>query len=149
MNQYTISPIDFNGKLEIFLKHLKKKILFCVCMCVWLDFDYFSGTQALLQAMSTLFFFKKKIFFCVDFNTNNFEIFSCQHVSAMLNFKFFFCQAICWHSTLTLTLTCPYLLWMGCEFEFYLTLNMLGWTLASLIQIYFYFIWIHPHSNLT
>ena len=26
----------------------------------------------------------------MDFSTNNFEIFSCQHVSAMLNFKIFF-----------------------------------------------------------
>ena len=26
---------------------------------------------------------------------------------------------------------------MWCEFEFYLTLNMLGWTLVILIEIYF------------
>ena len=26
----------------------------------------------------------------MDFSSNNFEIFSCQHVSAMLNLKFFF-----------------------------------------------------------
>ena len=43
MGQYTLFPIDFNGKPEIFLKHLKKKIFLCVSMCVWLDFDYFSG----------------------------------------------------------------------------------------------------------
>ena len=38
---YTLFPIDFNGKPEIFLKHLKKKIFF-KGMCVWLDFDYFA-----------------------------------------------------------------------------------------------------------
>ena len=47
-------------------------------MC--LGFDYFSGYGlALHYLMSTLFFFlKKKKFFLVYFNTNNFEIFSCQ-----------------------------------------------------------------------
>ena len=43
MGQYTLFPIDFNGKPEIFLKHLKKKIFFFRHVCVWLDFDYFSG----------------------------------------------------------------------------------------------------------
>ena len=55
----------------------------------------------------------------------------------MLNFKFFFCPAMCWHATLTLTLIHPHLVWMWCEFEFYLTLNMLGWTLITLMEIYF------------
>ena len=41
MGQYTLFPIDFNGKSEIFLKHLKKN--FFLKACVWLDFDYFSG----------------------------------------------------------------------------------------------------------
>ena len=44
---------------------------------------------------------------------------------------------MCWHATLTLTLINPHLEWMWCEFEFYLTLNMLGWTLVILIEIYF------------
>ena len=36
MNQHTLFPIDFNGKLEIFLKHFEKKnyFLFCVHVCV-------------------------------------------------------------------------------------------------------------------
>ena len=84
--------MDFNtNNFEIFscqhvsaMLNLKKKIL-CVCVSDWKDFDYFSGIPSLLQAMSTMFFLKKKI--CVDFNTKNFEIFSCQHVSAMLNLK--------------------------------------------------------------
>ena len=45
VGSYMLLPIDFNGKLEIFLKHFKKKknFFFWVCMCEWLDFDYFSG----------------------------------------------------------------------------------------------------------
>ena len=34
MGQYTLFPIDFNGKLEIFLKHLKKKFFLKACVCV-------------------------------------------------------------------------------------------------------------------
>ena len=35
MGQYTLFTIDFNGKPEIFLKHLKKKIFFLkACVCV-------------------------------------------------------------------------------------------------------------------
>ena len=44
---------------------------------------------------------------------------------------------MCWHATSTLTLINPHLVWLWCEFEFYLTLNMLGWTLVILIEIYF------------
>ena len=33
IGQYTLFPIDFNGKPEVFLKHLKK-IFVCVSVCV-------------------------------------------------------------------------------------------------------------------
>ena len=60
MNQYTLFPIDFNGKPEIFLKHLKKKI-FCVLVmhvCDW-TVIIFQEAYALLEHMSTLVFQKK------------------------------------------------------------------------------------------
>ena len=63
----------------------------CACVCDW-TLIIFQEALALLQHMSTLFL-KKKKFFGVYFNTNNFEIFSCHlhpHVSAMLDLKFFF-----------------------------------------------------------
>ena len=77
-------------------------------MCV---FDWtliiFQDSFTLHYLMSTLlFFFKKKIFW-VYFNTNNFEIFlmstMCHMCQPCWILKFFFCQAMCWHSTLTLT----------------------------------------------
>ena len=77
---YTLFPIDFNGKPEIFLKHFKKKFFFFkgMCVCDW-TLIIFQDSLALHYLMSTLFFvFKKKNFFLVYFNTNNFEIFSCQ-----------------------------------------------------------------------
>ena len=81
MNQYILFPIDFNGKLEIFLKHLKKKNVFvCACVCDW-TLIIFQDALALHQVISTLFFFFKFFFFWVYFNTNNFENFSCQHAS--------------------------------------------------------------------
>ena len=84
INQHTLFPIDFNGTLEIFLKHLKKKN--CACVCDW-TLIIFQEAYALLQHMSTLGF--KNFFFLVYFNTNNFKFFSCHmhpHLSAMLNF---------------------------------------------------------------
>ena len=98
-------------------------------MCVWLDFDYFQVQLTLLQHMSTLGF---NFFLLVYFNTNNFKNFSClmhPHVTAMLKLKFFFCQAMCWPLTLTL-------IHIGMN-ECGMSLDMLGWTLAFLIQIYF------------
>ena len=61
---YTLFPIDFNGKPETFLKHLKKKIFFLkACVCDW-TLIIFQDCFALHYLMSTLFFFKKT-FFCV------------------------------------------------------------------------------------
>ena len=82
MGQYTLFPIDFNGKPEIFLKHLKKKNFFFkgMCVCDW-TLIIFQDSLTLHYLMSTLFFLKKKIFFLVYFNTNNFEIFHVSHVS--------------------------------------------------------------------
>ena len=58
MGQYTLFPIDFNGKPEIFLKHLKKKIFFFkgMCVCDW-TLIIFQHSFALHYLMSTLFFF--------------------------------------------------------------------------------------------
>ena len=109
-------------------------------MCEWLDFDYFSGIPTLGSSHVNFVFFlkKKKIFFFCSWTSTQITLKFFQHVSAMLNFKFFlFGPAMCWHATLTLTLINPHLEWMWCEFEFYLTLNMLGWTLVILIKIYF------------
>ena len=100
MSQYTLFPIDFNGKLEIFLKHFKKKKFFLkVCVCVnglWL---FFRLTQALHYLMSTLFFF---LCTSTQITLKFFHVSHVSHVSAMLNFKFFFGQVMCWHLTLTL-----------------------------------------------
>ena len=64
----------------------------CVsCVCDW-TLIIFQEFQALLQAMSTLFFFlKKKIFLCDDFNTNNFEIFHVNMCQPCWILNFFFC----------------------------------------------------------
>ena len=35
MKKHTLFPIDFNGKVEIFLEYLKKKIFLCACVCDW------------------------------------------------------------------------------------------------------------------
>ena len=136
IGSYMLLPIDFNGKLEIFLKHFKKKNfgLHVWVIGLWLFFryPYFS-----LKSCQLCFFFFKKIFFflLLDFNTNNFKIFStCVSHVEFLNFLFFWVKPCV---TSTLTLINPHLEWMWCEFEFYLTLNMLGWTLVILIEIYF------------
>ena len=66
------------------------------------------------------------------FNTNNFEIFSCQLASTCashVGFQNFFCQEMCWQLTLTL-------IQIGMH-EFGISLDMFDWTLAFLIQIYF------------
>ena len=61
MGQYTLFPIDFNGKPEIFLKHLQKKKKYFVwaCVCDW-TLIIFQDSFALYYLMSTLFFFSKK-----------------------------------------------------------------------------------------
>ena len=49
-----------------------------MCVCDW-TLIIFQDSFTLHYLMSTLFFFlKKNFFFLVYFNTNNFEIFSCQ-----------------------------------------------------------------------
>ena len=66
-----------------------------MCVCDW-TLIIFQDSLTLHYLMSTLFLFKKKKkIFSVYFNTNNFEIFSCQpcvtcvsHVE-FLNFFFF------------------------------------------------------------
>ena len=52
---YTIFPIDFNGKPEIFLKHLKKKFFLKACVCD-LTLIIFQDGLVLHYLMSTLFF---------------------------------------------------------------------------------------------
>ena len=65
MGQYTLFPIDFNGKLEIFLKHFKKNFSFLkACVCDW-TLIFFQDSFTLHYLMSTLFFKKKKFFFGV------------------------------------------------------------------------------------
>ena len=64
MGQYTLFPIDFNGKPEIFLKF--KKIFFCEHVCViglWL---FFRIVQPYTTSCQLCFLKKKKkIFVCV------------------------------------------------------------------------------------
>ena len=56
MGQYTLFPIDFNGKPEIFFKHLKKLFFFLwACVCDW-TLIIFQDSFALHYLMSTLFF---------------------------------------------------------------------------------------------
>ena len=75
-------PIDFNGKLEIFLKHLKKKKFLWACVCDW-TLIIFQDSFALHYIMSTLFLFlKKKIF-----------LLGCTLTQITLNF--FFMSAMC------------------------------------------------------
>ena len=82
-------PIDFNGKAEIFLKHLKKKKnLKSMCVCGW-TLIILQDSFALHYLMSTLFFFKKKIFFwctSTQITLKFFHVSHVSHVSAMLNF---------------------------------------------------------------
>ena len=96
---YTLFPIDFNGKPEIFLKHFKKKIFFKgMCVCDW-TLIIFQDSLTLHYLMSTLLFFLFLFYFLVYFNTNNFEIFSCQPcVTCVSHVEFLkknFCQAMC------------------------------------------------------
>ena len=92
MNQYTLLPIDFNGKLGIFLKHLKKKnFFFGVHVCViglWLFFrkpkPYFNPCQL------CCFLKKKKIFLLctsTQITLKFFHVNMYPHVLAMLDFK--------------------------------------------------------------
>ena len=90
---YTLFAIDFNGKPEIFLKHLKKKKNFFkgMCVCDW-TLIIFQDGLALYYLMSTLLFFfkkKKKFFFgctSTQITLNFFHVSHVSHVSAMLNF---------------------------------------------------------------
>ena len=60
MGQYTLFPIDFIGKPEIFLKNLEKKKFFKgMCVCDW-TLIIFQDSFTLYYLMSTFFFFKKK-----------------------------------------------------------------------------------------
>ena len=65
----------------------KKKNFLCASVSDWTLIIF---QESNLTSSHVDFVFLKKKFVCVDFNTNNFEIFSCQHVSAMLNLNFFF-----------------------------------------------------------
>ena len=83
MGQYTLFPIDFNGKPDIFLKHLKKK-----CVCDWTSI-IFQDSFALHYLMSTLFFLKKKNFFwcsSTQITLKFFHVSHVPHVSALLDF---------------------------------------------------------------
>ena len=88
---YTLFPIDFNGKPEIFLKHFKKKIFFFkgMCVCDW-TLIIFQNGFALHYLMSTLFFFLKKKFFfwctSTQITLKFFHVNHVSHVSAMLDF---------------------------------------------------------------
>ena len=87
-------PIDFNGKPEIFLKHLKKKNFFKrhVCVCDW-TLIIFQDSLTLHYLMSTLFFLLKKIFFfwctSTQITLKFLDVSHVSHVSAMLNLKIF------------------------------------------------------------
>ena len=101
MGQYTLFPIDFNGKPEIFLKHLKKKFfLKDMCVCDW-TLIIFQDSLTLHYLMSTLFFLKKKkkivFFLCTStqITLKFFHVNHVSHVSAMLNFKIFFLVMPC------------------------------------------------------
>ena len=88
MGQYTLFPIDFNGKPEIFFKHLKKKFFFKgMCVCDW-TLIIFQDTFALHYLMSTLFFKKKNFFGCTStqITLKFFHVNHVSHVSAMLDF---------------------------------------------------------------
>ena len=144
---YTLLPIDFNGKLEIFLKHLKKKIFFvCACVSDWTLIIF--QEPNLTSSHVNFVFFKKKKFFCVDFNTNNFEIFSCQHVSAMLNFKFFFLlsHVLTFNFNFNFNMSLPSMNVMWVWILFNLEYAWLNFSFPH--SNYFIFIWTYPHSNL-
>ena len=100
----------------------------------------FQDSLTLHYLMSTLFFFflkKKKFFFgctSTQITLKFFHVSYESHVSAMLNFKFFWGRAMCWHSTLTL-------IQIGMH-ECGMNVDMLDWTLAFLIQIYFVTFWL-------
>ena len=106
-----------------------------MCVCDW-TLIIFQDSLTLHYLMSILFFF-----WCTStqITLKFFHVNHVSHVSAMLNFNFFFfCQAMCWHSTLTL-------IQIGMH-ECGMNVDMLDWTLAFLIQIYFVTFWLHPPS---
>ena len=60
-------PIDFNGKLEIFLKHFKKKIFWGGFACVsdWTLIIFQVSLLSFKSCQLCFFLKKKKIFFVV------------------------------------------------------------------------------------
>ena len=64
MGQYTLFPIDLNGKLEIFLKHLKKNFfLKGMCLCDWTLIIFRIALPYTTSCQLCFVFFKKKNFF--------------------------------------------------------------------------------------
>ena len=139
IGSYMLLPIDFNGKLEIFLKHLKKKNFFFWFACVS-DWTLIIFQVSLLSLKSCqLCFFKKK--------KKNF----CSWTSTQITLKFFNMCHFFWSSHV---LTCyfnfnqpsPWMnvmwVWILSNLEYaWLNFSYPHWNL-------FYFIWLHPHSNL-
>ena len=94
IGSYMLLPIDFNGKLEIFLKHFKKKKIFFFGLHVWVIglWLFFRYPCLVSSHVNFVFFFKKKkkkFFFC-SWTSTQITLKFFQHVSAMLNFKIFF-----------------------------------------------------------
>ena len=89
IGQYTLFLIDFNGKPEIFLKHLKIFFFFKgMCVCDW-TLIILQDSFALHYLMSTLFKKKKKKFFRCTSTQITLKFFHgnhVSHVSGMLNF---------------------------------------------------------------
>ena len=104
-----------------------------MCVCDW-TLIIFQDSITLHYLMSTLFFFlKKKLFFWCTSTQITLKFFHVNHVSHVSAI-----QAMCWHSTLTL-------IQIGMH-ECGMSVDMLDWTLAFLIQIYFVTFWLHPPS---
>ena len=137
MSQYILFPIGFNGKLETF----KKKKILKACVCEWTLIIFQVDSSLTLPHVNFVFLKKRKKFFLVYFNTNNFEICSCQpcvtcvsHVeflnlfllSHVLTFNFNFnSNRYAW-------------MWYGC---WYAWLNF-SFPYSNL----FYTFWLHPPS---
>ena len=94
IGSYTLLPIDFNGKLEIFLKHLKKKKIFCVCACVcdWTLIIFQEGLGLILTSSHVNFvFFLKKNFFVWTSTQITLKFFHVNMCQPCWILKFFFC----------------------------------------------------------
>ena len=118
-------------------------------MCDWTLIIFQEGLGPTLTSSYVNFVFKKKKKKknCVDFNTNIFEIFSCQHVSAMLDFNFFLSShALTFNFNFNINMSLPVMNVMWVWILFNLEYAWLSFSFPS--SNLFYFIWIHPHSNL-